>query len=406
MKCRICDNEHLQKFLSLGKTPLANNFITEQQLHQQEETFPLELCFCDTCKLVQLSYVVPPEKMFKNYVYVSSTTKTFQIHFAKMAEDLTREFGLDGNSLVVDIGSNDGLLLKCFQKFGIKTIGVEPATNVSKIAEENGVETINDFFSKEVVNQIISRKGKVDLITANNVFAHINNIKDVLGNVKILLKKDGAFVIEFQYLVDTIEKMTFDNIYHEHLSYFTLTSISYLFSKHGMQVFKAERVDSHGGSLRVFMKAKDGRHKTDLSVIEILEYEKSIGVDNFETYKNFAQKVYSVREKLVKYIKDIKNKNKRIAAYGAPAKGNTLLNFCNIGASYIDYVVEDNPLKQGLFTPGTHIPVFSSRMLEENTPDYILILAWNFAQEIMSKTAAYKEMGVKFLIPLPEPVIV
>lgn len=405
MKCRICKSS-LIKFLSLGSMPLANSFLSKEDLDKEEKSFPLETCFCNKCKLVQLSYVVDPEIMFRNYVYVSSTTKTFQQHFTKMAEDIAIEYKLNENSLAVDIGSNDGVLLKPFKELGIQAIGIEPAANIAKIAEQNGIETINDFFSNNAIKQIIEKKGHADIITATNVFAHISDINSVVENVNALLKKDGIFVIEVQYLMDTIEKMTFDNIYHEHLYYYTLTSLINFFKKHDMEVFDVKRVDSHGGSLRVFIKRSEDKHKIKGSVNKILDYEKKIGVENIDLYKKFADNVYSVKEKLVSYIKDIKKHGKTIVAYGAPAKGNTLLNFCDIGTEYIDYVVEDNQLKIGLYTPGTHIPVLGSKTLDDKTPDYILILAWNFAKEILEKTKKYSEQGVKFIIPLPEPRIV
>ena len=406
MECRICKNKGLEIFLSLGKSPLANNFLSKEQLEKKEETFPLELAFCNNCKLVQLTYVVPPELMFKNYVYVSSTSTTFKIHFTKMAEDISNSFNLNDKSLVVDIGSNDGLLLKGFQKFGVKTIGVEPATNIAEIAQKEGIETINDFFSRKVVNGVIEKKGNANVVTACNVFAHIDDIDDVIGNVKLLLKEDGIFVIEVQYFVDTIEKMTFDNVYHEHLSYYTLTSLNFFFKKHGMDIFNVQRVDSHGGSLRVFVKKTGGKYEINEEVKKIMDYEKSIDIEDLETYKKFANKVYEVKEKLISYIQDIKNQGESIAGYGAPAKSTTLLNFCNIGKDFIDYVVDDNPLKIGLYTPGAHIPVVSSEYLDEKTPDYVLILAWNFTHEILEKTKKYANQGVKFIIPLPEPKIV
>lgn len=406
MKCRICNNTDLRKFLSLGQTPLANSFLDEKDLSQKEKTFPLEVCFCPNCKLVQLSYVVSPEQMFKDYVYVSSTTNTFRVHFAKMAEEISNDFCLNEKSLAVDIGSNDGLLLKGFQKFGVQTIGVEPATNLAIIAEKDGVETINDFFNENVVRKIIAKKGHADVVTATNVFAHVDNIQELVKNVKHLLKTNGIFVIEVPYLVDMIEKMTFDTIYHEHLSYFSVMPLADFFKKANMEIFKIKRVDSHGGSLRIFVKKNEGKFEIDKSVNLMLENERKLGIDDFETYKKFADKVYALKAKLTKCFEDIKSKGKIIVAYGAPAKGNTLLNFLGIGSDYIDYVVEDNPLKQGKFTPGSHIPVLSPKMLDEKKPDYILILAWNFADEILSKTRKYKQEGVKFIIPLPELAVV
>ena len=406
MKCRICSSKNLEKFLSLGESPLANNFLKKEDLEKEELKFPLELVFCNICQLVQLSYVVDPKLMFKNYVYVSSTSNTFRQHFTKMAEDLKKDFNLDENSLAIDVGSNDGVLLNGLQKFNIKVTGVEPATNVAKIAEENGVETINNFFNKEVVNKIIDKKGKADVVTACNVFAHIDNINSVIENVKLLLKDSGIFVIEVQYLVNTIEDMTFDNIYHEHLSYYSLTALKYFFEKRNMEIFNVIKILTHGGSLRVFTQQKNSKRKINENVNKILDHEKKIGINNIEVYKEFADKVYSVKEKLNSYIQNIKKGNRIIVGYGAPAKSTTLLNFCSIRKKEIDYIIDDNPLKIGLYTPGTHIPVLSSGELEKNTPDYIIILAWNFAPEILEKTKKYADKGVKFIIPLPEPRIV
>jgi len=406
MKCRICGNEGLKKFLSLGKMPLANSFVSKEDLGKKENSFPLETCFCSKCKLVQLSCVVPAEMMFKNYVYVSSTTATFRTHFARMAEEISSSFALDKSSLAVDIGSNDGILLKGFQKMGVQTIGVEPAANIAAIAEQSGVETINDFFNESAVKEILARKGHADVVTATNVFAHVDDIHDLIKNVKTLLKKDGIFVIEVPYLIDMLGKMLFDTIYHEHLSYFSLTSLNNFFAMSGMQIFDVQRVGSHGGSLRVFVRKEEGRFSIKTSVPKMLEDEKKYGINGIELYQKFAEKVYSTKANLVKSLKDIKGKGKIIAGYGAPAKGNTLLNFCGIGPDLLSYIVDDNPLKVGLLTPGTHIPVVSSMHLDKEKPDYILILAWNFAKEIMEKTKAYAEQGVKFIIPLPEVTIV
>lgn len=406
MNCRICNNSGLRKFLSLGKTPLANSFLEAPPSNKNEITFPLEVCFCPDCKLVQLTYVVPPTIMFKNYVYLSSTSNTFLAHFGGMAEKLTKIFDLTQKSLVIDIGSNDGLLLKGFQKFGVQAVGVEPATNVAKIAEQNGVETINDFFNDNVVKTIIDRKGKADVITATNVFAHVNDISGLAKNVKSLLKEQGVFVVEVPYLVDMLEKMTFDTVYHEHLSYFSITPLLKFFEQFGMEIFNVEKVPVHGGSLRIFIKKQTGKYPIDKSVAEMLEFEKKYGIDNFEMYKKFADKVQHVKTKLVGFLKKIKMDGKTIAAYGAPAKGNTLLNYCKIGRDYIDYIVDENPLKQGLYTPGMHIPVVAPGALDKKRPDYILILAWNFTDEILNKTRRYKYAGIKFIIPLPEPIII
>ena len=405
-QCRICGNKDLNKLLSLGNQPLANSFLIDSELNKEENKFPLEICFCSNCKLVQLTHVVSPDVLFKNYVYVSSTTNTFKIHFFEMAEKITKMLNLNSESLAVDIGSNDGILLKGFKKFGVRTVGVEPASNIAMIANQDGVETINNFFNRDVVNKIISEKGHVDVVTATNVFAHVNDIHDLVGNIKLLLKENGIFVIEVPYLLDMLEKMTFDTIYHEHLSYFTITPLIEFFRKFDMEIFKIEKVDTHGGSLQVFVKNKSANLDYDGSVNNFLNEENKIGVENFKLYEDFSKKVFEVKTRLVTFLKQIKQEGKSIVAYGAPAKGNTLLNFCGIGKEYIDYIVDDNPLKQNLFAPGTHIPVVNSSMLEKQRPDYILILAWNFAKEIMENNKKYRDAGVKFIIPLPEPTIV
>ncbi|MAE13841.1 SAM-dependent methyltransferase [Candidatus Woesearchaeota archaeon] len=406
MNCQVCSNPECKEILSLGKTALANNFLSPEQLTKEEALFPLELVWCPQCKLLQLNYVVDPELMFGHYLYVTSTTKTFRLHFMQMAEDLSKTFHLNENSLAVDIGSNDGLLLKGFQKCAVQTIGVEPAKNIAEIAEKDGVPTINSFFNQQTKDEIIKRKGRADIITANNVFAHTDTIKDIIKNVKLLLKPEGVFVVEVAYLLEMMKQMTFDMIYHEHLFYYTLTSLDHLFKQEGMQIFKVEQVNTHGGSLRVFTKKEESSRPIDLSVSKLLEEEESFGVNTIELYQDFAGKISLVKEKLVSYLKNIKTQGKKIAGYGAPAKGNTLLSYCGISTNYIDYIVDDNPLKVGLFTPGTHIPVVDSTELEKNTPDYLLVLAWNFAKEIVEKNAKYKEQGVKFIIPLPEPQII
>ena len=406
MPCRICKNPHLKEFLSLGINPLANNFLRKEDFTKPEPKFPLMLCFCDTCKLVQLSHVVDPEQMFKNYVYVTSTTKTFQVHFGKMADHLTERFKLGSQSLVVDIGSNDGLLLKGFQNHGVKVFGVEPATNLAKMAQEAGVDTLNEFFGPAAVAEIIKRKGHADILTANNVFAHIGNIHAVAENAKAVLKPTGVFVIEIQYFGDTMKDMTFDNVYHEHLSYFTLTALQHFFHGVGMQIFDVQHVDSHGGSLRVFIQKAGSPHPVTEAVAHTLEKEQHFGVNDFSTYQRFAQQVYETKQKLVETVLALKRDGKRLAGYGAPAKASTLLNFCELTAHHLDYIVEDNPLKQGLYQPGTHIPIVDSNHLAAHLPDYLLILAWNFAPEILAKVKPLTDKGMKCIVPLPELKVV
>lgn len=402
--CRICKSSELIKFLSLGKTPLVNSFLKKEQLKSKEPAYPLDVYLCKNCNLVQLVDVVPPEIMFRNYVYISGISDTMNIHFLKLAEDAVKNFNLNSKSLIVDIGGNDGTLLNAFKNFGVRTLNIEPAVNIAKISRENGIETINDFWSEETALKIRDLKGEAKIIIGTNVFAHVNNLDDFMKGVKTLLSDDGVFVIEVPYLVDLIKLEEFDTIYHEHLSYFALKPLTTLFSRFGMNLFDVKRELVHGGSIRVFVKKR--KIEPSNSVKELLELEKREGLHSLRTYENFAKDVESIRRKLISLLKELTGGGKKIVGYGAPAKGNVLLNFCKIGGDLLEYVVDKTPIKQGLYTPGMHIPVFPTEKILEDMPDYVLILAWNFADEIMKQQQKYKELGGKFIIPIPEPKII
>lgn len=404
--CRVCGNDNLRSVISLGKSPLANSLLSKENLEDEEELFPLEMMYCDGCKLCQLSYVVHPKKMFDHYLYVTSTTETFKKHFEEVAESIMKEFNLDDRSLVVDIGSNDGLLLKKFKEKGARVVGVEPAENICQIARTNGIDTLCGYFNSEIVDEITKMKGSADVVTANNVFAHVNNIKVLTQNAKKLLKDEGVFIIEVQYLLDTIQKLTFDNIYHEHLSYFSVLSLDEFFRRNGMEVFKVKHVDSHGGSLRVFVQKENGKFRKDESVSEFLEKEKVFGMDKFETYQQFSERIREVRDRVRDFVIKAKGEGKKIVGYGAPAKATTLLNFYNINHEYIDYIVEDSPLKQNKIVPGVRIPITDKEPLNQSLPDYIMILAWNFADEILKNNEVYRQRGANFIIPSPDIRIV
>ncbi len=399
IKCRVCDNKELKKVISLGKSPLANNLLSEEDLDKEEERFLLEMMYCNNCHLCQLSYIVPPEKMFLHYLYVTSTTETFKNHFDKMAEEITNELNLKRNALIVDIGSNDGLLLTCFKRRGIRVVGVEPAKNICDIARSQGIDTLEGFFDENIVEDILKIKGKADIITANNVFAHVGNIKELTKNVKNLLKENGVFIIEVQYILDTIQKLTFDNIYHEHLSYFSVISLSEFFRRQDMEIFKVKHVDSHGGSIRVYIQKSKSKFGIDKSVEEFLEREKNFGLDKFETYQEFSQKIYKIKDKIKDFVVRAKSDGKKIVGYGAPAKATTMLNFYDINKEYMEWIIEDNPLKQGKIVPGVRIPIKNKDFLDQNLPDYIFILAWNFADEILRNNDVYHQRGVKFVLP-------
>jgi SAM-dependent methyltransferase len=391
--CRGCNSSNLTSVISLGQSPLANNLLNS--VDENDELFPLEVVYCEKCHNAQLSYVVPPEKMFDNYLYVSSTAKSFRDHFAKAAEDYTKELKLSTESIVVDVGSNDGIALLPFAQSGIKVVGVEPASNIAKIANERNIETINSYFDKETAEKIISRFGHVDLVTASNVFAHSDLLKDITENVFLMLKEDGTFIIEVQYLVDTIKDMTFDNIYHEHVNYWSVTSLNNFFVRLGFVVTKICHVETHGGSIRAYVKRKDA--KIDVSVKTYLDFEEEFGILKKETYEIFYKKMQNVKKNVNKNLSLLKDKGLKIAGYGSPAKATTALNYFEVGTNFIEYVVEDNSLKHNKVIPGVKIPIKPKEELNTNKPDVVVIMAWNFANEIKHNNKDLIESGIRFI---------
>lgn len=404
--CRVCKEQKLTKVLTLGPTPLANEFVKKGKVDSEELFFPLEVYFCNNCTFLELGHVVDPKILFGNYVYVSSTSKVFINHFKEFANYVFPKFNLNAKSFVLDIGSNDGILLKPFKAKGIRVLGIEPAKHIAKVAQKEGIETIDAFFSVPLAKQIVDRYGKAKIITATNVFAHIDDLDEVIKGLEILLDDNGVFIMEAPYLVDFLEKRYFDLVYHEHLSYWAIRPLVVLFERFDMQVFDVKKVPVHGGTIRVFVKKKVGKYKIDKSVEQFLQLEKKWKIDKEETYIKFADKVLENKIKLLILLRKLKFQEKKIAGYGAPAKGNTLLNYFGIGSEILDYVVDDSPWKQGLYTPGKRIPVVSSEYLYKNRPDYLLILAWNFADSIMRMHNKFKDHGGKFIIPVPLPKII
>jgi cyclopropane fatty-acyl-phospholipid synthase-like methyltransferase len=404
-RCRICKGGNLIEFLDLGIQPHCNSFLREDQLKDPEPKYPLKMMFCPDCKLAQLSYVVDADIMFKDYLYVSGTTRTLSEHFRCSAEKLTQKFSLKPDSLVVDIGSNDGTFLKHFQDLGMRTVGVEPADNIAEIAAKNGVETVNDYFSEKTAQKIRAEKGAASLITAAGVFFHIDDMDDVCRGIYELLADDGVLHVQAIYLGDVLKQNSFDNIYHEHLSLYTVTPLTELFSRFGMTIFDLEHSDIHGGTMLYYV-CREGARPINESVEKQLEYERSMGWDKLQAYEEFAERVHSIRKELKNILTDLKSQGKRIAAYTAPAKGNTLLNFCEIGPETLECAAERAPLKIGLFTPGTNIPVMDEDEVMKNPPDYFLLLAWNFKDELLQKNQAFRDKGGKFIIPIPYPHIV
>jgi len=406
MNCRICDNKILTKFLDLGFTPPADDFLSQDRLNDPEMWYPLEVFICNNCSLVQLGYVVPPEILFQNdYPYESSITKTGVKHFHSFAKSVFLRFNLKPNDLVIDIGSNVGVLLQGFKNQGAKVLGIDPALNISEIANKNGIETINDFFNEDLANKIIKTRKKAKIITGTNVFAHINDIKSTVRSIKLLLEKDGIVIIEAPYVVDLIKNLEYDTIYHEHLSYLAIKPLKILFQKFGMEIFDVEKKGIHGGTLRYYISRKN-MYPISTNMSKFIKFEEDAVISELKTLNNFSISVQKNRENLTWMLKSLKHNGKKIAAVSAPAKGMTLLNYCRIGSDILDFVTEKSTLKIGKYTPGTHIPVVPDAELINQMPDYVLLLAWNFADEIIRNLKEYKDAGGKFIIPIPEPHII
>jgi novobiocin biosynthesis protein NovU/D-mycarose 3-C-methyltransferase len=384
--------------LDLGSQPLANSFIAPAALDAPEPRYPLELCRCSACGHVQLSLTVPPEVMFRDYLYVSGTSDTIPVHFAAYANDVAERFVPD-DGLVVEIGSNDGTLLRAFDRSKVRVLGVEPARNIATMANAAGIPTIDEFFGEPIANRIRSDHGQAAAIIGNNVVAHIDDLHALFRGVTALLAPGGVFVAEFPYLVDLLERRAYDTIYHEHLSYFSVASVLDLAGRFGMRVMDALRVSVHGGSIRVFMST---RGTPSPAVGSLLAAERSMRLAEGDPLGAFVADVHTQRDDLRALLAGIRNV-RPIAGYGAPAKGNTLLNFCGIDTSLVEFIVDRSPLKQGLLTPGTHIPVQApDRLIASGIKD-TLLLAWNFADEILRQQQVYRSNGGRFVIPIPTP---
>lgn len=403
--CRSCDSERGELVLDLGLQPLANNLLRPEDLGQPEPRFPLRVFVCPDCWLLQITDLVPPVTLFSEYLYFSSFSETMLRHAREAAERYRREFALGAGSRVVEIASNDGYLLQNFQRAGVPCLGIEPAANIAKVAREKGIETWTDFFGLALAQRLVAERGPADLVLGNNVFAHAPDTNDFVAGLKALLRPDGRAVLEFPQGLELIAHTEFDTIYHEHVFYFTLTALRPLFLRHELEIFHVERLAIHGGSLRIFA-GHTGAHVVANSVAEQLEAEHAGGVDSLSRYTQFARQVAAIRTSLRQLLADLRMQGKRIAAYGASAKGSTLLNYCGLSRETLDFVADRSTYKQGRLTPGTHLPIVAAEELAVRRPDYTLLLTWNFAEEILRQQQAYRDAGGRFILPVPEVRIV
>lgn len=399
--CRVCNSTDLAQFLDLGFTPPADRFLRREQLAEPETHYPLTVNLCQCCGFVQLGQVVSPEVLYRqDYPYESSITRSGQAHWNEFARTVVQRFGLTADDLVADIGSNVGVLLSAFRANGPRILGVDPASNIVRIAERNGVETINEFFNQAVAADIRKATGPATVITGTNVFAHVDDLAGFMRAVDHLLNERGVFIFEAPYFVNLVGQLEYDTIYHEHLSYLSLRPLVPFFRKFGMEIFDVEQRDIHGGSFRVYV-ARRGQHPVCDEVQHLLDLEKQAGIHSLDTLNAFADRVARNRQDVLNFLRGLRQQGKTIAAVSAPAKGMTLLNYCRLGPETLDFATEKSTLKIGRFTPGTHIPVVPDSELMARKPDYVLLLAWNFAKEIIRNLDAYREAGGKFIIPIP-----
>ena len=401
--CMFCGTTLKHTFVDLGMSPLCESYVPYDRLNQMEPFYPLHAFVCSTCFLVQLDEYVSPEHIFTEYAYFSSYSDSWVQHMKRYADMITDRLHLDRQSLVVELASNDGYLLQHFVAKGIPVLGIEPAANIAKVAIEKGIPTLVKFFGEAMARELAAEGKHADLVCGANVLAQVPDVNDFVKGIKLILKPRGVVTIEFPHLMRLMKENQFDTIYHEHFSYFSLLTVEKIFAAHGLTVFDVEELPTHGGSLRIYARhAEDVSLKVGSRVAELRSREELAGFARLEHYFVFTQQVNETKRKLLEFLISTKRKGKSIAGYGAPGKGNTLLNFCGIRTDFIDYTVDRSHYKQGKFLPGTHIPIFPPDKIRETKPDYVFILPWNFKDEIMKQMAFIREWGGQFVVPIPE----
>lgn len=402
IKCRFCGEPLIHTFADLGESPLSNAFIKLENLNKKEYIYPLHAYVCDTCYLVQVQEFESPKAIFEDYAYFSSFSESWLRHAQMYTEKMIGEFGINQQTKVVEIACNDGYLLQFFIKKGIPVLGIEPAKNVALEAEKKGIPIITEFFGEDLAARLADQGIRADLLIGNNVLAHVPDLNDFVKGLKVLLTSRGMITLEFPHLLQLINENQFDTIYHEHFSYFSLLTVQKVFHHAGLEVFHVEEIPTHGGSLRVFAKHIEDTSRGIMGSVEkLLEKEIDAGLNDIHVYIRFAEEVNNLKQEITCFFKDIKEQEQTIVGYGAPAKGNTLLNYCGVGTNTIEYTVDLNPYKQGLYLPGTRIPIYSPEKIMETKPDYIVILPWNLKSEIMEQLAYVKSWGAKFVVLIP-----
>ncbi|CAD5935859.1 MAG: methyltransferase domain-containing protein [Planktothrix agardhii KL2] len=405
-ECRFCSNLLSHTFVDLGMSPLSNAYLKLDTINKAEKFYPLHTYVCDNCFLVQLEEFETPDHIFSDYAYFSSYSETWLRHAENYTELMTQRFSLNANSQVIEIASNDGYLLQYFQKQNIPVLGIEPAANVAKVAEEKGIPSLVKFFGVSTAKELVAQGKQADLLLGNNVLAHVPNLNDFVAGMKIVLKPDGILTMEFPHVLQLILQNQFDTIYHEHFSYFSFLTVDKVFATHGLTLFDVEELPTHGGSLRIYGQHNDGKQPVSDRVSKLKTKEIEAGLEQRSTYLGFGEQVKATKRHLLSFLIDIKNQGKSVVGYGAPAKGNTLLNYCGIRTDLLDYTVDRSPYKQGLFLPGTHISIYHPDKIIETKPDYLLILPWNIKDEIIEQMSHIREWGGQFVVPIPQVEVI